>query len=159
MLMRLHPAALLCLLVELVGLAAARAQLLVVTSAQSESVSRTLRVDSSLAVSGAGLMLPGAINAAALVPLEGVAAATLSSSSANGSSTEISGSHVDFSGSSPHQIVRNGAGAGLGDARSVPSAASAISVSTAVPAITALGASQAVITSTTLRLDLLTVFP
>lgn len=157
--MRLVPAALFCLLVEMAGIAAAQAQLLVVTTGESQSVSRTLRVDTGMAVSGTGLILPGAINAAVLVPLESVTPARLSAGFADGSSIQITGNLGDFPDPVPRQIVRNTAGEGLRNASSLPAAPSAISVSTSVPAITALGGSQAVISATTFRLDLLTVFP
>lgn len=156
---RLVPAALFCLLVEMAGLASAQAQLLVVTAGESQSVSRSLRVDTGMAVSGTGLILPGAINAAALMQLDSVTPARLSAGLADESSIQITASLGDFPDPLPRPIVRNTAGEGLRNASSLPAAPSAISVSTSVPAITALGGSQAVISATTLRLDLLTVFP
>lgn len=159
MMLRLFPTAVLCLLVELAGLPCAHAQLLVVTAGDSQSVSRTLRVDTGMAVSGTSLILPGAIHAAVLVPLESATPARLSAGFADGSSIQVTGSLGDFPDPLPRQIVRNTAGEGLRSASSISSAPSALSVSTSVPAITALAGSQAVITASTLRLDLLTVFP
>jgi hypothetical protein len=159
MMLRLFSSALIGLLVALTSLASARAQLLVITAGDSQSVSRTLRVDTSMAVSGMGLTLPGAINAAALMQLERATPARLTAGFADGSSIQVTGSLGDFPDALPRQIVRNTAGEGLRNASSLPAAPSAISVSTSVPAITALGGSQAVISATTLRLDLLTVFP
>ena len=156
---RLFSTALIGLLVALTGLASARAQLLVVTAGDSQSVSRTLRVDTGMAVSGTGLIVPGAINAEVQVPLESAIPARLNASLSDGFSLQITGNLEDFPDLLPRQIVRNTAGEGLRNASSLPAAPSAISVSTSVPAITALGGSQAVITATTFRLDLLTVFP
>lgn len=134
------------------------AQSLTVSTGSSQQVSRTLSFDTSLSLAGTNLFIPGALNSSRVVPVTMVNEAQLTYGDSGGV-VVLKGSLADVAEEAPQKMVRHTGGEGLRQIHSAAQGMTSFGFSIAVPAVTGLGGSVSVTSSTSVDLESFSVFP